>query len=876
MLEKIEKSIGCLMLLFKSSQKERRFVCSLFSLHWILELIQFISICSDLMNFWGYITQILLLLGILCDLTMLAMYWMPEIFKYFRVTKDEMQFSIIKIEETLITYIVYKQAIVDPILVMQIKTVDQLLIIFVSIMSALNITLARRAVNGNADFTTIIKERIKLIMPLFISVILIIIYCTSLSSKYFLNTPQPKVVYLAIISMFLACILTNRGWIHITRNIQRTIEESVKNIWSHWDNFHLPVLVIKQNFEINYSNKAAKAFFAPLSKDKIKLFANQLIDAELTLTGDTNKNNTLSAHLNYLFTLLEGNLLDTDNSNQKHISSVKEYVMGQDTLLNPFRPLLTRKAGDTRFQVEIFEVEKLSQTQDCLLLVINENVSAKDYREVKAAKQKNEIITVHMLNSLANHVSNLIEDLNKSEENIQSYNKGSFGEIKPTSNTDSIISSIKRLNATINSWQEIVRIQEGAFLSANEVNPDEFCRELHNIFDQAAKSKYANFICSYSGKQNSWCINYRKLKGLVVNLLNIGMLHLEQHDTSSAKELRLLMESDNKKISLFVSYPAAPILETVLEQERLLFFAFQELANKLNATFTRPSFETEEKYSKDHTTCIQVEINIGSLNTNRGIAANTGSQEFASLAELGEHEESKISESKIDQMNRKPLLASTSKGSIKSSKRENQKRVPSKLIGETSFGCIPLISASKSDIFSDIPDEFPEGSEKIKIENAMISKLHCNIFERNYSLRAGIIKTVMGIIVSNNERIGTILNGLMLNEGIKEILWLKNYNEDTTVLKIPSSMHIVLILIDVCHSSSEEVRNLIYDKRFSNRDKLAIGVRCNSCKTCQIIRDENTMSELTKYIFDDIAQIPTLPELLQDLVSPKKQDKNVK
>ncbi len=903
---------ACLTLFFCSNQRERRLVCNGLCVHWIIELIECLNVYSSFTSLWGRTVRAFFVLAVCTDMALFTINLYPGIFGNFRASKSDLVVTLPRICDFLVTFSVAKVCAFTYAMLFQSFRTEQMLSVFLTLLSIVNLCLVFGHVSSVGPIKDIVWERRRLLIPMLAAFPLLLF-------SHWVNgasESESRGRGLNILGVSVLVIFSNLSWLQATRKAAKKSEKSDADQWAHWNNFHLPVMAFKQDYSVQYANKAAKEFLSPLTKEHLSDFCDRLI--ETNSSGSVN--GALASHIDWLFTLL-ADLSSGPRSGAsagQTISSVKEYRLGSEGSANPFRPLLSRRnLSDTLYQAGIFEVDNYSRAKECLLLVINEGVSAADYRELKLAKQRVETLSCNMITALFTQTTELFSTMEGGAgagasssgsqtqqtrllpprgdriRRMSMQSRGancrvsSRGEIDAGGNwhVGDMLNCVQRLGATILSWQEIVKMQEGTFVShGKELRLGELVQELDALYGPATKKRGGSLVCSClpADRANS-AVNadYAKVKGMLVNALNLSLVHLQS--STRSKEVKLAVQAEDRKVTITITYPILSLLVDSTDDEKFFCFVCQEICTRLGAVFRRnismPVGEAGKDLERD---CVIV-CEISSFGVPRIISLGARGQssimddipDSAGFGEIGEHDEVARKEF-IMTPSKRSLFLSTSKKNIKVQQESKeqlqpaQRRANSRLFPEASFGNIPNLTNERSELNTEIPDEL--GDSKAAPEYVITQYTY---LRKPRGLKNLNLKSVLGIIVASSEITVSHIAEQLRKEGVKSIVVAKQPSmilDKTVALPNKEPCKEAAVYVDICGSSAGNIKDMmcflqttIVDETKYVERIFAIGVRCGQCPSCARAREELLLQQSLQIIYSGLSYVPMLSTTVHNL-----------
>eukprot|EP00826_Nyctotherus_ovalis_P004356 TRINITY_DN10939_c0_g1_i4.p1 TRINITY_DN10939_c0_g1~~TRINITY_DN10939_c0_g1_i4.p1 ORF type:complete len:423 (-),score=113.25 TRINITY_DN10939_c0_g1_i4:53-1321(-) len=398
--------------------------------------------------------------------------------------------SLAKTEEGLMLYVILKSSIFSPIIFFQPISVDQQLIVYIKLLSSFHLVLVMKPLNLIESMAEIFKGKLKYLAPLLVSFAIVV--CTYLTRLHFFsqNTANEdlKVKYMIILSISLLVIFGSLSWMKSIEGIQPKKEEDPKDWLKNLNHYRLPVIALKHDYSILYANRTAKDYFAPLDKERVKTFCHQLVEFEHL--DESKQKLSLANNLDYLFTLLSdiSSYTASDSGSRQYVSSKKRYIMSK---ANPFT-LAGKSAEETLFQIDIFEAERKEHTEEYLILIVSENVDAKDYKEQQSLSR----LAESKVEFMAGEVARQAEEIGKILE----------GENPGEGDSKLVATSLKRLCCSVAVCVDLVK-PEGDTVY-RDVKAEHFLEEIKELFEPSIRYMGGRLLCTYLSRTSSWNIDY--------------------------------------------------------------------------------------------------------------------------------------------------------------------------------------------------------------------------------------------------------------------------------------------------------------------------------------------------------------------------------
>jgi len=821
-LQSIEELASCLVFFFRETKRKRQIRADILLLDWGIGFITVISIFSELTNLTGHILQAIIGIATLIDGMLFTISMFPEIFAMcFKVKKGG---TLVEIEEGLILYAILKSSILCPLLFMQNISLDQQLIVYIKLLSSFHLVLVTKPINSIELIIEIFKGKVKHLIPLVVS--LLIIVCVYLARIHFClgieRNEDLKVKYLIALSVSLLVIFGNMSWVKFVEGIQSKKDESndSKEWLKNLNHLHLPVIALKQDYSILYSNRTAKDYFSPLNEKRIKTFCSQLVDIESL--DETRHKLSLADHLEHLFTTLSdiSSYTASSTGSRQYLFSKKRYIVQKTDPLN--FSITDKPIEETIFQIDIFEVGRKEQAEEYLILLINDNISTKDSKELQNLNRS-------AIEFVVNEVMRQTIDIDK----ILGVNEDLDCKL--------LLTSLKRINNSIAVLMDLSK-PEGETI-CREVKVELFLEEIKELFEPIVKYFGGRFVCTYTSKLTSWNIDYNKVKGLLVNLLNIGLLHVM--NSNADKDITISIQVIDKKLSVNIAYQKATLPSDIALQEKSLQSLCDDILFRMNGAI---------KHAQTRIDNMKIILELPLLNVTQPprLSSIEESHDLSSIAEVSEN--SGYSARGDLSFGKKGRFTITSKKSIRDSENDLHINVASKFLCESQS---PLVQPIETEGCAEIPSEFPEG-----ITNLALLDNYIKIYQRPFnkceeSKVWDVLKKTAGVIIAENV-IAEQLSLTLEKQGLHEIIILKEEK-----FKIKKNIKIVLIYIEICKIPLKEIMiKIVNIIQIHVGTTMIIEIRCGECKGCNTMNKEFITRNIAQVTYYNIESVPLLPTLL--------------
>ena len=383
---------------------------------------------------------------------------------------------------------------------------------------------------------------------------------------------------------------------------------------------------------------------------------------------------------------------------------------------------------------------------DYLVIIINENVNANDYKDLMKVNKRLQYIADHIIDDMR-YYSLEFTKISEDKE-IQG------------DNTNLFTSNMNRMKISLDAWDELLNPSE-VIIQEKESKADNLFGELKQLFEPPINYLGGKLVCSYENKLPSWNINYSKFKGVLVYSLNIGLMHLSCN--TKEKNVDLLLQVFDKKFIVTITYKNSALPDNLKKFEKTSMFACNEMLPFLNGIIKY--VQCKDDYSK-----LILEISLIPMNPTAKFSSIEESQDLGSIVDINEN--NGFSSRGDLSFGKRRRFTITSKKSLKSFGRDLPRHSVFKASNEQSFGNIAPIEI---DAGVDIPEEFPEGSLKITLNENLHNSQYDFLDKIEENKLKISLKSVTAIFVGKTE-LTKKLNVSLKGEGLEDSIIIKCEN----------------------------------------------------------------------------------------------------